>query len=173
MFDKFWRKLTVKPLEPLTSLQAARGGRVALQGKLSSQEAAISPMKMRACAAFYYRATYRYGSRMKGFVQQKLLDAMVYGPGLTLEVDDGIVELAPRKSQDFEPEAHKGLTDRKIDGFKASERLIPQGAVVVARGKLRRAGDQWRMALDGIQYEPPKKESRSGGSMPKKKKKQG
>ena len=140
LFQRILRKLSGEDVEPVVRSDGLRPGRAVLRGTIRAAEPVTSPLNARVCAGFYYRASYRYNSRMRGFIQQKLRDALCYGGGLTLSLlEDGRqVDLVPQETQPFAADEHAALKAQRIDGFKAKERVIKDGATVVVRGRLRR-----------------------------------
>ena len=122
----------------------------------------FSAVKHSKCAGFYYRATFRVGSRMKGFIQRKLRDALVYGDDLVLELPDGEVALTPKRNDALDHEEHVELQQAGYDGFNAKESVIPDGATVRVYGRVRRekGGEGWRMTFYLIELEEPEKKKK-------------
>lgn len=130
---------------------ALRPGRAVLFGTLQCETPVKSPIYGKPCAAFYYRASFRRASRVKGFAQALLRDALVYADGLTLVLADGAtVTLAPRSNTDFGRPDHQALQQKGIDGFRAIEKRIPVRSRVAAHGVLRRASGGWQLQLDQL-----------------------
>lgn len=129
-----------------------RPGRAVLFGTLQCETPVKSPIYGKPCAAFYYRASFRRASRVKGFAQALLRDALVYADGLTLVLADGAtVTLTPRTHTAFGRADHQALQRDGIDGFRAIEKRVPVGSRVAAHGVVKRDGGGWR--LDMVQLD--------------------
>lgn len=134
-----------------------RSGKAVVFGTVRAAEPIPSPVHGKPCVAFYYRASFRRASRVKGFAQALLRDALVYADDLVLVVDDVEIALTPRENMAFGREAHQALKAEKIDGFKASEKRVPQGAQVAVHGKLARRGDRWSMTFEQLDHQGSEK----------------
>jgi len=134
-----------------------RSGKAVVFGVVRAGAPIRSPVHGKPCAAFYYRASFRRASRIKGFAQALLRDALVYAGDLVLTVDGVEIALTPRENAPFTREAHQALVAQKIDGFRAIEKRVPDGASVAVHGTLRRRGDRWAMAFDQMDHEAGKK----------------
>lgn len=116
-----------------------------------------SPVHGKPCVAFYYRASFRRASRVKGFAQALLRDALVYADGLTLTVDGVSIALEPKRNMSFGREAHMALVAQKIDGFRALEKRVPDGGQVAVAGTLRKKGDAWSMVFEQMDHQGTEK----------------
>lgn len=130
-----------------------RPGRAVVFGALHTDQPIPSPVRGKPCAAFYYRASFRRASRLKGFAQALLRDALVYADGLSVTVDGVSIPLTPRNGVDFGRADHQALVKQKIDGFKALEKRVPVGAQVAVHGALRRTREGWTMRFDQIDHQ--------------------
>ncbi len=130
-----------------------RTGRAVVFGTVRAAAPMPSPVHGKPCVAFYYRASFRRASRIKGFAQALLRDALVYADDLVLTVDDVEIALTPRQNVAFGRDDHKALRAQKIDGFKASEKRVPQGGQVAVHGTLRRRGDRWSMVFEQLDHQ--------------------
>lgn len=134
----------------ITTSAALRPGRAVLVGTLQCDAPVKSPIYGKPCAAFYYRASFRRPSRVKGFAQALLRDALVYADGLTLLLDDGAITIEPRNHIHFGRADHQALVQGGIDGFNAIEKRVPVGSRVAAHGVLHRQAGQWRLVMDQL-----------------------
>lgn len=149
------RLLGLGPPVEMRTAEDLQPGPALVHGVVHAANTIPSPVKRSRCVAFYYRASYRRPSRLKGFQQELLRDALVYAPDLTLEVGDTRIQLEPKRNDDFDAETHAALGRTDLDGFVGVEKLVPNGATVRALGKLKRKGDTWTLALEELRYEPP------------------
>lgn len=134
-----------------------RPGKAVLFGTLHTETPIESPVHGKPCAAFYYRASFRRASRVKGFAQALLRDALVYADGLTVDIEGTPVTLTPLEAARFDRAAHRALVAEKIDGFKASEKRVPVGAQVAVHGKLVRKGGAWHMVFGQLGHQGSEK----------------
>lgn len=137
-----------------------RPGRAVVFGALHTEAPLRSPVHDTPCAAFYYRASFRRASRVKGFAQALLRDALVYADGLWVEVDGVRVAVEPRASVAFGRADHRALVAQGIDGFRAVEKRVPVGAAVAAHGVLRRRGEGFVLRLDRLDHDAEVKAGR-------------
>ncbi len=147
MLTRLLDTLGLRTPPQVTTAQELRPGRAVVWGEVKTETPVRSPVYNKPCAAFYYRASFRRPSRVKGFSQALLRDALTFADGLTLHVGDAVVRLDPKVGMDFSRQDHQALAAGGIDGFRAIEKRVPLGARVAAHGTLRRDGAGWRMAL--------------------------
>ncbi len=150
-----WRRWFAdeRSLAPERDVSALRPGAAALLGTIEAERPLSSPLRSRACAAFYYKATYLANSRLKGHIRRKLLDTLVYAEGLSLRLEAGSerITLVPPACEPFVREQHLALKARGFHGFDAREQVIRQGAEAIVRGRLRRADDGWTLAISSLE----------------------
>lgn len=130
-----------------------RAGKAIVFGTVHAAEPIRSPIHDKPCAAFYYRCSHRRASRVKGFAQALLRDALTYADGLTVRVDEVEITLRPANNTAFGREDHRALVAQRFDGFKASEKRVPQGGQVAVHGKLRRRGAGWEMVFEQLDHQ--------------------
>lgn len=147
MLTRLLDTLGLRTPPQVTAADALRPGRAVVWGEVQTETPIRSPVYNKPCAAFYYRASFRRPSRVKGFSQALLRDALVFADGLTLTVGETVVRLDPKVGMDFSRQDHQALVTNRIDGFRAIEKRVPLGARVAAHGTLRRDGEGWRLAL--------------------------
>jgi len=152
-----------EPKDVVREVAGLTPGKRAVAGRIRAGEPVFSPVRRSRCAGFYYRATFRVGSRMRGFIQRKLRDSLVYGGDLVLELPDGTVALQPKRCDSLEHEEHVALQQTGYDGFNAKESVIPDGAQVRVYGRVRRGkgGEGWRMVFYLVELEEPDKKEKA------------
>jgi hypothetical protein len=152
MFDKLKGLLSGGGDGPLASAESLRPGRAVLVGVVGADSPLSSPILHKPCAAFYYRSTYTTPSRIKGFIRQKLRDALVYGEELFVTLSDGTkVQLVAPKHDAFDAAAHRALKAHGYDGFDAKEQRIDLGATVHASGSLKTTDGVWKLKLTSLE----------------------
>jgi hypothetical protein len=151
------RLLGLGPTVEMRTADALQPGPALIHGVVTAPSNIPSPVNRTACVAFYYRASYRRPSRLKGFQQELLRDALVYAANLTLEIDGVQISLVPKRNDDFDASVHQALGQSDLDGFRGVEKTVPPGASVRALGRLKRKRDVWTLQLEELKYEPPAK----------------
>lgn len=141
MFRKLIDWMAGVPKETLRRAEDVHAGRVAVAGRLHAAQQVRAPIGGARCAGYYYKCTHKVSSRLKGYIRRKLSDALVYGDGLTLEMDGGTLALRPLRSERWGPEQHKILLSEDYLEFKATEDIIPAGAEVRVVGRARKGSD--------------------------------
>jgi hypothetical protein len=135
---------------PIAEHGKLRRGGADVEGVIHASDLLVSPIDGQECVCFYYWAKFA-SSRAIRFSQSSLRPlrhATVYADEMFLDLDGGRVLLDPRDREDFTAEDHAVLVKAGIQGFRAKEQLVKDGARVRAHGKLRQTGDQWRLKLD-------------------------
>ena len=161
MLGKLMDALGLGSVVEMQTAADLRPGRALLHGTVTAPAGIPAPVSRRGCVAFYYRASYRRASRLKGFQQELLRDALTYAPELRLRVDGVEVALEPMRNDDWGPDQHQTLARSGLDGFRGVETTIPDGGRVRAEGTLkRRGGDAWLLRLEKLHYDPPPKKSK-------------
>ncbi len=144
------------PVEMRTA-EELRPGKALVHGVVTAETQLSSPVNQRPCVAVYYRGSYRRASRLKGFQQEFLRDALTYSPELKLHVGDVEIDLDPVRNDDFTHADHLAFKASDLDNYSGREQRVPDGAEVRAEGRLSRDGDRWVMRLEGLHYDPPPK----------------
>lgn len=155
MLGKLMDAMGLGPVVEMRGPDDLQPGKALVHGTVSAPATIPSPVNRRPCVAFYYRASYQRPSRLKGFQQELLRDALVYAPDLVLDVDGTSIALQPKRNDDFDAELHAALKASGMEGFRGLENRIPDRAQVRASGRLKRTGDQWLLELDALHYDPP------------------
>lgn len=164
MFDKLKSLLAGGPHAVITSAEQLTGGRASIRGLIGAAEPLKSPILHKPCAAFYYRSTYTTSSRIKGYIRQKLRDALVYADVLEITLEDGtVIRVQPPRHEHFSEIDHAALTDYGYQGFDAREQRIEIGAIVLAGGSLKEDSEGWMLKMTGLEQlsVPPAKRSPS------------
>lgn len=168
MIGKIIGSFGLGPEVEMRTADDLRPARALVHGAVHAPATIPSAAKGTACVAFYYRGSYRRASRLKGFQQELLRDALCYAPDLTLQIGDVTVALAPTRNDDFGPDTHEALASGDLEGYIGVEQTIPNGASVRAAGRLRRRGEGWTLDLEALHYDPPPKKTQRAKKTQKK-----
>lgn len=140
------------PKENTLRLADVKPGRIALIGKIHTDEPVMAPIAKSRCAGYFYHSTHMVGSRMRGFMRRRLRDALTYAPSLRLELEGGAVRLQPLRSDEWTPDDHLVLLGEGYEGFQATEKIIRDGARVrvIGRAVHDPAGEGWEVKFNEL-----------------------
>ena len=141
MFDGILNWLSGGEDKVLLSADDLRAGKHVVEGRLQGEQTILSPASSIPCLAFYYRATYLAGSRVRASTRRRLRDSLCYASGMTLEIEGGEIELETDSSEVFTPDEHASLLETGAEGIKVSEERIVANARVRVVGRLRKSAD--------------------------------
>ena len=123
-----------------SSIAQLRAGPCQLSGSLGCAALMESPIEGTPCAGFHYRATFM-STRARGQRRRVLRTVTAFAAALELELDDGLVNLLPPRSEELEPDGHRALAEHGFPGFDATEALLMPGQRVRVVGTARRDRD--------------------------------
>ncbi len=169
MLGKLMGAMGMGPVVEMRGAGDLQPGKALVHGKVSAPGTIPSPVNRKPCIAFYYRASYQRPSRLKGFQQELLRDALVYAADLELDVEGTSIELRPKRNDDFDAETHAALKASGMEGFRGVEKTVPNEVSVRALGRLKRKGDAWQLELEELHYDPPppKKKKKAPAKKPR------
>ena len=133
---------------PEGTFEEIEPGRALLDGTVFIEEPLRSPVKGAPCAAYFYRAFLVIdGGRAPAI--HKLKQAEVYAP-FVLKMDGGEIAVHPPGRSRFDRDEHLALSRQYTKGFQGIEEIVPPGARVRVKGRIRRHGDHLEMRLRSV-----------------------
>lgn len=134
--------------EPTSSLDAVEPGLNILEGTVEIDDPLRSPVRGQHCAAFHYEGFLVMTSGRAPAIH-RLKKESGYAP-FRLRLDDGEVAVVPSSEKALTQQDHLALGQQYGPEYQAVEDIIPGGARVQVRGKVRREGDRLVMRMKTV-----------------------
>lgn len=137
MLQDFLDWLAGTPKETTLALADVKPGRIKVEGKLRCEQPVAAAIGKSRCAGYLYHATYMVGSRMRGYIRRTLRKVLVYGEGLSIELEGGSLPVVPRNAEPWSNQQHLTLVAEQYEGFEALEKVLREGARVGIVGNVK------------------------------------
>jgi hypothetical protein len=124
-----------------SALQGLRPGKVILTGTVvAGDEELRSPINGYTCVGFFYRANWQAKTRDHE-ITRVYREAECFAPDFFLQLDDGRLPVAPKRTEPFTHQDHLDLLAADINGLAPAEQLLRAGDRVRLHGRLRQDDD--------------------------------
>ena len=141
-------KTFIKDPDPTPQFDEVVPGLNLVEGIARIQEPLRSPVRGQNCVAFFYRSfLVIVGGRTPAF--HKIKEAEVYAP-FELEMEGGVLEVVPKKTEQFDHQDHQELGKKYGANFQGTEEVVLPGAKVRIRGKVRKVDGKLVMITNQI-----------------------